>query len=290
MLSTYILPLLKLALNDDKRRIYTNFIQTGTATGRLSSKEPNLQNIPIRSELGKKVRDVFVSKEGYKLVSIDYSQIELRLLAHFSQDEALVSAFFNDEDIHMATAVKLFGQEGASEKRNIAKTVNFGLLYGMGIKKLSAQLSISNSEAKKIITNYFNSFPTVKSKLEAIQEGAKSNGYIETLLQRRRIFDYSNSSEMQKASILRESINSVFQGSASDLIKLSMLKITKLIEDESLEAKLLLQIHDELIFEIKEDKAKELGERFKSIMEGIYPLIIPLKCSLNIANSWGELK
>ncbi len=290
MLSTYILPLLKLALMDDKRRIYTSFVQTGTATGRLSSKEPNLQNIPIRSELGKKVRNVFVAKKGYKLLSIDYSQIELRLLAHFSGDEALVNAFNNDEDIHMATAIKLFGEDVAKHKRDIAKTVNFGLLYGMGVKKLSAQLSISSAEAKEIIKNYFDSFPTVKTQLEKIQEEAKTKGYIETLLKRRRVFDYSNASAMQQAGILRESINSVFQGSAADLIKLSMVKINDIIHSENLDAKILLQIHDELIFEVKEDITNEIGARFKEIMESIYKLNIPLKCSLNIASSWGELK
>ena len=144
ILSTYVKPLLKLALEDEKNRIYTSFVQTGTATGRLSSKDPNLQNIPVRSKLGRSVREAFVAKDGYKLVSIDYSQIELRLLAHFSQDEALLDAFNNGVDIHLATSVKLFGEEKAKEKRGFAKSVNFGLLYGMGAKKLSDELGISS--------------------------------------------------------------------------------------------------------------------------------------------------
>jgi len=192
ILSTYVDPLLKLARKDKKSRIYTSFIQTGTATGRLSSKDPNLQNIPVRSALGRSVREAFVAREGYKLVSIDYSQIELRLLAHFSKDAALMEAFKNGTDIHMATAIRLFGEKEAKAKRNFAKSVNFGLLYGMGPKKLSDELGITSSEAKEIISNYFASFPTVKNFLEGIQERVKIDGYVETLLKRRRIFDYEN--------------------------------------------------------------------------------------------------
>ena len=290
MLSTYVEPLLKLAKQDEKSRIYTSFLQTGTATGRLSSKDPNLQNIPVRSKLGREVRDAFVADEGYRLVSIDYSQIELRLLAHFSKDAALLDAFNNDIDIHMATAVKLFGEAEAKEKRNFAKSVNFGLLYGMGPKKLSAELGIAQSEAKEIIANYFASFPTVKHFLESIQERVKIDGYVETILKRRRIFDYDNANGMQKAAFMRESVNTVFQGSAADLIKLSMNQIESMIEDEELEAFMLLQIHDELIFEVKEEKVEEISRRFVHIMENVLELDVPLKCSVSVGESWGELK
>ncbi|MCF6206241.1 MAG: DNA polymerase I [Sulfurovum sp.] len=290
MLSTYVEPLLKLAQKDEKSRIYTSFLQTGTATGRLSSKDPNLQNIPVRSELGRRVRDAFVAKEGYKLVSIDYSQIELRLLAHFSKDAALMEAFNNGVDIHMATAVKLFGEAEAKAKRNFAKSVNFGLLYGMGPKKLSDELGIPQSEAKEIIANYFASFPTVKQFLESIQEQVKIDGYVETILGRRRFFDYDNANGMQKAAFMRESVNTVFQGSAADLIKLSMLEIDTLIKEEGLDAAMLLQIHDELIFEIAEEKVDETAKRFAAIMENIYELAVPLECSVSVGESWGELK
>ena len=290
MLSTYVEPLLKLAKQDEKSRIYTSFLQTGTATGRLSSKDPNLQNIPVRSKLGREVRDAFVADEGYRLVSIDYSQIELRLLAHFSKDAALLDAFNNDIDIHMATAVKLFGETEAKEKRNFAKSVNFGLLYGMGPKKLSAELGISQSEAKEIIANYFASFPTVKHFLESIQERVKIDGYVETILKRRRIFDYDNANGMQKAAFMRESVNTVFQGSAADLIKLSMNQIDSMIQEEGLDAFMLLQIHDELIFEVKEEKVEEISRRFVHIMEHILELDVPLKCSVSVGESWGELK
>jgi len=290
MLSTYVEPLLKLAKKDEKSRIYTTFLQTGTATGRLSSKDPNLQNIPVRSELGRRVRDAFVAREGYKLVSIDYSQIELRLLAHFSKDAALMEAFNNGVDIHMATAIRLFGEAEARAKRNFAKSVNFGLLYGMGPKKLSDELGIPQAEAKEIIKNYFENFPTVKSFLEGIQEQVKIDGYVETILGRRRFFDYDNANGMQKAAYMRESVNTVFQGSAADLIKLSMNRIDEMIRKEGLDAFMLLQIHDELIFEIEEAAAESISQRFKKMMEQIYTLNVPLECSVSIGESWGELK
>lgn len=290
ILSTYVDPLLKLANADEASRIYTSFGQTGTATGRLSSRDPNLQNIPVRSALGRSVREAFVAKEGYKLVSIDYSQIELRLLAHFSKDTALMDAFNNGVDIHLATSIKLFGEEKAKEKRSFAKSVNFGLLYGMGPKKLSDELGISTGEAKEIITNYFASFPTVKSFLEGIQERVKIDGYVETILKRRRMFDYESANGMQKAAFMRESVNTVFQGSAADLIKLSMNQIDMMIREENLDAFMLLQIHDELIFEVKEEKVEEISKRFVHTMENVLELDVPLECSVSIGDSWGELK
>ena len=290
LLSTYAIPLLKLAKQDKNSRIYTSFLQTGTSTGRLSSKEPNLQNIPVRSPLGRKIREAFIAKDGYKLLSIDYSQIELRLLAHFSKDKTLIEAFQSDMDIHTTTAIKLFGEELAKEKRAIAKSINFGILYGMGPKKLSGELKISIGEAREIISNYFNSFPTVKRFLESVQDRVQEIGYIETLLERKRFFDYKSANSMQKASFMRESINTLFQGSASDLIKLSMLEIDSKIKRDNIDGAMLLQIHDELIFEIREDIIDEVAEEFKEIMENIMELNVPLKCSVNIGDSWGELK
>lgn len=288
--STYIEPLLKLSKESEASRIHTSFVQTGTATGRLSSKNPNLQNIPTRTPLGAKIRRAFVAGKGKKLIGIDYSQIELRLLAHFSQDKVLVDAFKHDKDIHLQTAIALFGEEEAPSKRSIAKTVNFGLLYGMGQKKLSDTLGITTKEAKAIIEKYFESFPTVKSYFRSIVDSSKEKGYIETLLKRRRYFDYENATPMFRAAYERESVNSVFQGSASDLIKLSMNKIYRVIEDEKLDAKMLLQIHDELIFEVNAEEADKLADRFRSIMDSIMELNIPLKASLNIGDNWGELK
>ena len=290
LLSTYAQPLLKLAKKDKENRIYTSFLQTGTATGRLSSKNPNLQNIPVRSELGRTVREAFIAKDGYKLLSIDYSQIELRLLAHFSKDEALMESFNQGLDIHKATAIKLFGEEEAEAKRSYAKSVNFGILYGMGAKKLSDELCISNREAKEIIKAYFEAFPTIKSFLEKIQENVKKSGYVETILKRRRIFDYKNATGMQKAAFLRESVNTVFQGSAADLIKLSMLEAQSYLREEQIDGSMLLQIHDELIFEIKEEIVEDISQKLKEIMENIMKLEVPLECSVNIGDSWGKLK
>jgi len=288
--STYIDPLLKLAFEDKHHRIHTSFVQTGTATGRLSSKNPNLQNIPTRTPLGAKIREAFVAGKGKKLIGIDYSQIELRLLAHFSQDPTLVDAFKQDKDIHLQTATILFGPQEAKAKRNIAKTVNFGLLYGMGQKKLSDTLGITTKEAKAIIEKYFESFPTVKRYFRSIVEASKEEGYVETLLGRRRYFDYERATPMFKAAYERESVNSVFQGSAADLIKLSMNKIHHVILDENLPARMLLQIHDELIFEVDANEADMLGKRFRDIMQDIMLLNIPLKASLNIGDNWSELK
>ncbi len=290
MLSTYVEPLLKLASKDKDNRIYSSFLQTGTATGRLSSKDPNLQNIPVRSSLGREVRRAFIAKDGYKLISIDYSQIELRLLAHFSKDSALMEAFNEDKDIHLETAIKLFGKDKAKEKRDFAKSINFGLLYGMGSRKLSQELKISQKEAKEIIENYFAAFPTVKGYLEQIQEDVKKQGYVETLLKRRRVFDYESANAMAKAAILREAVNTVFQGSAADLIKLSMLEIDTFIKEEQINGAMLLQIHDELIFEIKDDIAIDVSKKFVHIMENIYDLNVKLKCSVSIDNSWDKLK
>ncbi len=288
--STYIDPLLELCRKEAHSRIYTSFVQTGTATGRLSSKNPNLQNIPTKTEMGRRIREAFVAPSGKRLIGIDYSQIELRLLAHFSQDAVLLDAFNADKDIHLQTAIALFGEEEAASKRHIAKTVNFGLLYGMGPKKLSDTLGISTKEAKEIIDRYFKSFPTVKSYFASIVEGAKERGYVETLLGRRRYFDFASATPMLKAAYERESVNTLFQGSAADLIKLSMNRIDALIREEGLHVKMLLQIHDELIFEAEEGEAAAMAERFATVMEQIHPLHVRLKSSRNIATHWGGLK
>jgi len=286
--STYIKPLLKLGESSSCNRIHTSFLQTGTATGRLSSKDPNLQNIPTRSALGREVRDGFVARDGYSFVGIDYSQIELRLLAHYSEDEALLTAFNNDLDIHRQTALKLFGEEEADEKRGVAKSINFGLLYGMGARKLSQTLGISQAEAKGYIENYFKSFSTVKVYLKSISDSAKEIGYVETLLGRRRYFDFENANGMQVPMYEREAVNTRFQGSAADLIKLSMIKIKNEILDS--DTKMLLQIHDELIFEVKKEKAQEFADKAANIMKNIYELKVKLEVSVSIGKNWGELK
>ncbi|MGB5867169.1 MAG: DNA polymerase I, partial [Arcobacteraceae bacterium] len=287
--STYIEPLLELAKQNDENKIYTSFLQTGTATGRLSSKNPNLQNIPVRTEAGRAIREGFVASPGYKLVGIDYSQIELRLLAHYSKDPALLEAFREDKDIHLQTAIKIFGEELASSKRNIAKSINFGLLYGMGSRKLGEQLGIPAKEAKEYIDSYFKSFSTVKDFMKSIQDNAMEQGYVKTLSGRKRRFDFENATGMMKATYERESVNTVFQGSASDLIKLAMIKIDMKYKNND-DVKMLLQIHDELIFEVKEEVLENITEKLTYIMENIFDLEVPLKVSLSIGNNWADLK
>ena len=286
--STYIEPLYKLGLKEENARIHTSFLQTGTATGRLSSKNPNLQNIPVKTELGRGVRRGFVSKKGFSLIGIDYSQIELRLLAHFSEDPALVRAFAQDKDIHYETAVKIFGAAQAKEKRGIAKSINFGLLYGMGARKLSQTIHVSQADAKSYIENYFASFPTVKQFLYHIAQVAKEKGFTQTLLKRRRYFDFENANAMMHATYLREAVNTVFQGSAADLIKMAMNRIVDELQDE--DSKLLLQIHDELIFETRDEDVLVFSKKAQEIMEHIYKLKVPLKVSVKIGKNWGELK
>ena len=284
--STYIEPLSEHAKADLQHRIYTSFMQTGTSTGRLSSKNPNLQNIPVKTAQGRRIRRGFIAKENHLLVSLDYSQIELRLLAHFSEDEAMIEAFLKDADIHLETAKKIFGEDMAQEKRAIAKSINFGLIYGMGPKKLSETLKITFQEAKTYIQNYFTSFPTVKEFLKNQEEFILENGYSKTLLGRMRKFDFEGVQEYQKAAFLREGINAIFQGSAADIIKMAMNAITK----ANLESKLLLQVHDELIFEAPKEIAKKESEEIAKIMENITTLKVPLKCTISIGENWGELK
>ncbi|AWI33426.1 DNA polymerase I [Helicobacter apodemus] len=284
--STYIEPLIQHAKLDKEHRIYTSFMQTGTSTGRLSSKNPNLQNIPVKTTQGRRIRQGFIAKEHHLLLSLDYSQIELRLLAHFSEDKAMLEAFLKDADIHLETAKKIFGEEQAYHKRSIAKSINFGLIYGMGPKKLSETLNISFSDAKTYIQNYFESFPTVKDFLKNQENFILEKGYSKTLLGRVRKFDFKDAQEYQKAAFLREGINAIFQGSAADIIKMSMNALTQ----AKLEAKLLLQVHDELIFECPEHLVDSQGAMIKEIMENITTLKVPLKCSINSGKNWGELK
>ena len=285
--STYCEPLLQLALADAQNRVRSNFLQTGTATGRLASKNPNLQNIPARGTFAKDVRDCFLADEGYSLISLDYSQIELRLLAHFSRDPALLAAFKADEDIHARTAISIFG-DAQPAHRTIAKSINFGLIYGMGAGKLSDSLGIARAEAKGYIERYFAAFSTIKEFLQSIKSDAKADGYVSTLFGRRRYFDFANArNNMVYASYEREAVNTKFQGSAADIIKKAMVEISPLLNDE---ARLILQIHDELIFEVRDDLAQSFGVRAQEIMQSAASLNVPLKTSLNIAKRWGELK
>ncbi len=275
--STYIKPL---QVHNQNGKVYTSFLQTGTATGRLSSKDPNLQNIPTNKEIN--IRNGFIANVGKWLVSLDYSQIELRLLAHFSEDATLIKAFNENKDIHLETATKIFGEDKAQENRNIAKSINFGLIYGMGARKLADTINVSNKEAKEFIEKYFESFPTVKNFLNEQKELVKKQGFVETLLKRRRFFDFKTVNSFMASNFEREAVNTIFQGSAADLIKLAMLEIEKLDNND-----MILQIHDELIFET--DNFENI-ETYKNIMENIFKLKVPLKVGVSKAKRWGEIK
>ncbi|MGL2766434.1 DNA polymerase I [Helicobacter pylori] len=289
LFNTYTTPLLRLKDKDDK--IHTTFIQTGTATGRLSSHSPNLQNIPVRSPKGLLIRKGFIaSSKEYCLLGVDYSQIELRLLAHFSQDKDLMEAFLKGRDIHLETSKALFGEDLAKEKRSIAKSINFGLVYGMGSKKLSETLSIPLSEAKSYIEAYFKRFPSIKDYLNGMREEILKTSKAFTLLGRYRVFDFTGANDYVKGNYLREGVNAIFQGSASDLLKLGMLKVSERFKNNP-SVRLLLQVHDELIFEIEEKNAPELQQEIQRILnDEVYPLRVPLETSAFIAKRWNELK
>ncbi|AXP09436.1 DNA polymerase I [Campylobacter hepaticus] len=284
--STYCEPLLKLALKDQNSRIYSNFLQTGTATGRLSSKDPNLQNIPAHGQYAKDYKSCFVAEEGYSFISFDYSQIELRMLGHFSEDEKLLNAFANNEDIHARTAIMIFG-ESNYKTRSIAKSINFGLIYGMGYKTLSQNLKIESHLAKSYIEKYFENFTSIKKYFEKVKNEVKQEGFITTLSGRKRYFDFENAKPMQIAMYERESINSILQGSAADVIKLAMLEINKELNEDK---RLILQIHDELIFEVKDQLCENFIKKTRDIMENIVKLKVNLQTSSNIAKNWGDLK
>ncbi|GAA7119459.1 DNA polymerase I [Helicobacter pylori] len=289
LFNTYTTPLLHLKDKDDK--IHTTFIQTGTATGRLSSHSPNLQNIPVRSPKGLLIRKGFIaSSKEYCLLGVDYSQIELRLLAHFSQDKDLIDAFLKGRDIHLETSKALFGEDLAKEKRSIAKSINFGLVYGMGSKKLSETLNIPLSEAKSYIEAYFRRFPSIKDYLNRMKEEILKTSKAFTLLGRYRVFDFAGANDYIKGNYLREGVNAIFQGSASDLLKLGMLKVSERFKNNP-SVRLLLQVHDELIFEIEEKNALELQQEIQRILnDEVYPLRVPLETSAFIAKRWNELK
>ncbi|WP_187867275.1 DNA polymerase I [Helicobacter pylori] len=289
LFNTYTTPLLRLKDKDDK--IHTTFIQTGTATGRLSSHSPNLQNIPVRSPKGLLIRKGFIaSSKEYCLLGVDYSQIELRLLAHFSQDKDLMEAFLKGRDIHLETSKALFGGDLAKEKRSIAKSINFGLVYGMGSKKLSETLNIPLNEAKSYIEAYFKRFPSIKDYLNGMREEILKTSKAFTLLGRYRVFDFNGVNDYVKGNYLREGVNAIFQGSASDLLKLGMLKVSERFKNNP-SVRLLLQVHDELIFEIEEKNAPELQREIQRILnDEVYPLRVPLETSAFIAKRWNELK
>lgn len=293
MRSTYLDPLPRLM--DAQHRIHTTFNQEATATGRLSSSNPNLQNIPVRGPLGERMRACFVAAPGRLLISADYSQIELRILAHLSGDPSLLEAFNHGADIHTATAALIFDLDSSqinSDQRRMAKTINFGLLYGMGAQKLAADLKISAPEAKDFMEKYFAKLGHLKDFYEKILEGARNDGYVTTMAGRRRWLPGIYSSNGQTVAMAqRQAINAVIQGSAADVIKLAMLAVNDDKELEEKEARILLQIHDELLLEAPAAKAENAAERVKFLMENVHPggqiFRIPLSVDAGVGPNWG---
>ena len=271
-------------------RIHTTLNQTVAATGRLSSSEPNLQNIPIRTELGREIRKAFIAAPGYTLVSADYSQIELRVMAHFADDSAMIEAFKKGEDIHKATACTLFGCEASgvtSEMRRRAKTINFAVIYGMADFTLGKELGISVKEAKSYITEYFNKFPGVLDYTKQTIESCKENGYVKTLLGRRRyVPDVNNSNFNIRSSAERAAVNSPIQGTAADIMKIAMIRVDKAMKKSALKSKLLLQVHDELLVEAPQDEVETVSKLLKQEMEAAFTLKAPLQADIKTGPSW----
>lgn len=289
--STYAESLL-LDINPQTHRIHCTFLQSVAATGRLSCQNPNLQNIPIRSKEGKKIRSAFCAEGTQVLLGVDYSQIELRLLAHFSEDPQLVEVFSNHEDIHTFTASLIFGvspKEVTSEMRQAAKTVNFGIIYGQSAFGLSKELKISVQEAAKFISNYFDRYPGVKAYLEESKAIARKKGYAETLMGRKRpLPELSSSNGMLRSAAERLAINTPLQGTQADLIKMAMLSIEKYLKEDASSTKMLLQIHDELVFEGEPAEIQKNSLQIKSIMENVAVLKVPLIADISIGKNWSE--
>ena len=290
--STYVDALPELA-TEDSQRIHTTYQQAVAATGRLSSVNPNLQNIPIRTERGREVRKAFIPKDkNHMLLAADYSQIELRLMAHLSQDQGMLSAFQKGEDIHSATASKVFQtpiNEVSREQRSSAKMVNFGIIYGISAFGLSQRLGIKRTEAKEIIENYFLQYPQVKNYMDTSIEKARESGFVETIMGRKRILNDINSKNgIIRGFAERNAINAPIQGSAADIIKLAMIDVHQKMKAQKLQSKMLLQVHDELVFDARKDEIDRLTTLVKSAMENIITLSVPLVVDSGLGENWLE--
>ncbi|MDQ3123616.1 MAG: DNA polymerase, partial [bacterium] len=286
--STYVDTLPKVM--DENGRVHTNFRMTIAPTGRLSSNEPNLQNIPVRTELGKKIRTGFVAKPGHVFVSADYSQFEIRLAAALSGDEDMIKAFNEDQDVHKLTAAAVMNlkpEEVTKEMRYRAKAVNFGIMYGQGPHGLAEQTGMSFSEARDFIAKYFMIRPKLKEYIEHLREKALKKGYVETLLGRRRPTpDVKSSNFMVREGAYRQAINMPIQGTAADLTKLAMVRVQEKLPEGS---NMLLQIHDSILIEVPEKDADKVGKILVEVMENVYELPVKLKADISVGKNWGEL-
>ena len=275
-------------------RIHTSFNQTITATGRISSTEPNLQNIPMRTELGRLIRKVFVPKDGYVFTDADYSQIELRVLAHISGDEQLIEAYRSDADIHRITASKVFHtpfEEVTDLQRRNAKAVNFGIVYGISSFGLSQDLSITRKEASEYIEQYFATYPKVKEFLDGQVEKAKETGYVTTIYGRKRpIPELKSSNFMQRSFGERVAMNSPIQGTAADIMKIAMIHVWEELRERKLSSRLILQIHDELLIETKREEAEEVARLLEEEMKKAAKLEVSLEADVHTGENWYDAK
>ena len=289
--STYLDALVRI-VNPSTGRIHSSFNQTVTATGRLSSSNPNLQNIPVRGDEGREIRKGFVADDGCYLLSADYSQVELRLFAHYSGDEAFMEAFRREEDIHSRTASEILGvpiSEVTSDMRRIAKAINFGIIYGMGARKLSDELGIENKTAKEYIESYYKRYTGVKRYKEEIVEKARKDGFITTLFNRRRYLSEINSDRPRiRGEAERMAVNTPIQGTAADLIKQAMINIYSRLKQGNFQTRMLLQVHDELVFEVPEHEIEKIKSIVKKEMEDVYKLDVPLKVDMDYGRNWDE--
>jgi DNA polymerase-1 len=288
--STYVDPLPTLVDKVDGR-VHTHFMQTVTATGRLSSNNPNLQNIPIRTENGKEIRKAFVSRGAdFQLMAVDYSQIELRIIAALSEDPAMIEAFQQRHDIHTATAAKVFQvpmDEVTKDQRSAAKAVNFGILYGQSAFGLAQNLGISRTEAKSIIDSYFAQYATIKSFMDKMVSEARELGYVETIRKRRRYLpDINSANAIVRGYAERNAVNAPIQGSAADIIKLAMIAVDKAMQEKGVKSKLLLQVHDELVFDVHNSENEIMQELVRNAMENAINLAVPMEVEMKIANNW----
>ncbi|MCD2321762.1 DNA polymerase I, partial [Borreliella burgdorferi] len=290
--STYTDNLIEL-INYKTNRLHTSFIQTKTATGRITSINPNLQNIPIKDEKGRKIRKAFKPENGNIFISADYSQIELAILAHLSQDEVLIKAFENNKDIHTETASKLFKieeKEITPNLRRIAKSINFGIIYRMSDFRLAKELGITKEEAKGFINSYFDSYPKIKEFIINQINFVRNAGYSETILKRRRYIKEINSNNyLERSAAERIAINSIIQGSAADIMKIAMVKVFNEFKSKKMESKILLQVHDEMLIESPIEEENEVKKILKIMMETAYTLNLPLRANIETGKSWGEI-
>jgi DNA polymerase-1 len=289
LISTYTSKLVE-QINPVTGRVHTSYNQTGTATGRLSSSDPNLQNIPVRTPEGRRIRQAFIAPENHVLISADYSQIELRLMAHISQDPGLLKAFANDIDIHKATASEVWGvslDKVTNEMRRDAKAINFGLIYGMSAFGLTRQLGIDRHSAQNYIDKYFARYPKVKDYMDNTRTHAKQKGYVETLWGRRLYLPDINASKIprQKAAE-RTAINAPLQGSAADIIKMAMIRIDRWLQEEKIPAKMIMQVHDELVFEVAEKDIEMVQKGIQEHMTHAAELSVPLLVSIGAGDNW----